>query len=280
MATRTRPKRLLVLANEAVGGNRLVEEILKRAGDPGNAEAMIVSPALVSSRVRLAVGDLDDAIAGARQRLQISVSALERAGIPARGEVGEAEPDLALHDAYVKFPADEVIVVAHEDEHASWLEKDLQEKVRRELSIPITYIEVAPRAAAPVVAEVKDVAPAAQQTAAAERAEERSTYYLPPLSARDRFALALGPLGTLALWLLASSCRGELAQDFSGDAGCVTIMVLALFGVVVTAIHVPALLLLRSGRYTSKGLADFMSLFMFVYFVPALAAAFVIAIAT
>ena len=40
----------------------------------------------------------------------------------------------------------------------------------------------------------------------------------------------------------------------------------------------PALLLLRSGRDTSQGLADFMSLFIFMYFIPALIAAVIIAL--
>jgi hypothetical protein len=276
METSTRAKRLLVVANEAVGSDRLVEEILKHAGDPRHAEVVIVSPALVSSPLRLAAGDVDPAIDEARRRLEISVDALRQAGLVASGEVGDAEPDLALHDAQVKYPADEVIVIAHPEEHATWFEKGLEERVSRELDIPITYIEVAPGRATP--SDVRDVAPTASKVAAEERAEERETYYLPPLSVRDRFALALGPLGTVVLWVLAATCRGEIPQDFRGDAGCVAISVLAVFAIVVTAIHVPLLLLLRSGRYTSKGLAEFMSLFLFVYFVPALLAATIIAI--
>jgi hypothetical protein len=272
-----RAKRILVLANEAVGSGRLVDEIVARAGDPDKAAVMIVSPALVSSPLDLAAGDVDDDIAGARRRLEISVYALRARGVEASGEVGEAEPDLALRDALVKFPADEVVVLAQPEESATWLEKDLLERVRRELTIPITHIEVKPADPAQV-AEVTDVEPKARRVAAEQRAEEFDANYLPPLSTRDRFALALGPLGTVALWLLASSCQGELPQDFSGDAACIAITVLAIFGTVTAAIHVPATLLLRSGRYTSRGLAEFMSLFMFVYFIPALVVATILAL--
>jgi len=271
----TGTKRVLVIANEAVGGEQLVEEIFKRAGD---GEVMIVSPALVASPLDLAAGDVDDEIQDARRRLQISVDALQQRGIQAAGEVGEAQPDLAMRDAMVKFPADEVIIVAHPQEYASWLEQDLLDRSRRELAIPITYIEVEPTRAAPVVREVTNVRPLGRQVAAAQRAEEFDADYLPPMPTRDRLALALGPLGTIALWLLASACQGELAHDFSGDAGCIVITLLAIFGLVITAIHVPALLLLRAGGSTSKGLTDFLSLTMLVYFPPAVLAALVIAV--
>jgi hypothetical protein len=272
----TGARRILVVANDVVGGDQLVEEIAKRVGDQQTAEVMIVSPALVSSPLDLAAGDVDDDIEAARGRLQQSVAALRQRGIQASGEVGEAEPGLALRDALVKFPADEVFIVAHPQESATWLEKDLLERVRRELTVPITYAEIDPRGEE--VRDVVEVEPVGREVAAAQRAEEFATDYLPPMSTRDRVALALGPLGTVALWLLASDCQGELAHDFAGDAGCIAITIMAIFGLVVTAIHVPALLLLRSGRGTSRGLADFMSLFMFVYFVPAVLASAVIAI--
>jgi hypothetical protein len=178
----------------------------------------------------------------------------------------------------VKFRADEVIIVAHPQEYATWLEQDLLDRARRELAIPVTYIEVEPDRAAPAVRDVTEVQPVGPRVAAEQRAEEFDADYLPPMPTRDRLALALGPLGTVALWLLASDCQGEIAHDVSGDAGCIAITLLAIFGLIITAIHVPALLLLRAGRSTSKGLTDFMSLTMLLYFPPALLAALVIAV--
>jgi hypothetical protein len=276
----TRSLRLLVVANEAVGGDRLVEEISKRAGDLDSAEVMIVSPARGASPLALAAGDVDDEIAQAHKRLESSVGALREKGIIARGEVGEAQPDLAMRDALVKFPADEVIIVAPPQEDATWLETDLLERVRREVTVPITYVEVEPHQQAPAVRDVKQVAPKGRQRAAERGREEADTDYLPPMPARDRAALLLGPLGTIALWLLTSSCQGQLAQDFGGtDAGCVALGILAIFALIITAIHVPALLLLRSGRYTSEGLAGFMSKTILFYIPAALLAGLIIAIA-
>ena len=264
-----------MLANEVIGRGQLVEEVLRRAD---HAELMIVSPARVASPLDLAAGDVDDDIDEARRRLHASVDALRQKGIQVSGEVGEAEPDLALRDAMAKFAADEVMIIAHPEESATWLEKDLLERARRELAVPITYVEVEPGAGEPAVRDVRDVSPKGPQVAAEQAAEEFETDYLPPMPRRDRFALALALLGTLALWLLAADCRGHLPHDFSGDAGCIAITVLAIFGLIIAAIHVPALLLLRSGRSTSKGLAEFMSSFIYVYFVPALIAAVIIAL--
>ena len=136
----TTAKRLLVVANEAVTGEKLVDEIARRIGDLDNAEVMIVSPARVASPLDLAAGDVDDEIEEAERRLEASVGALRERGIIARGEVGEAEPDLATRDGLVKFPADEVLIVAPPPEDSTWLEKDLLERVRREVNVPVSYV--------------------------------------------------------------------------------------------------------------------------------------------
>src|SRR5918992_4949240 len=86
--------RVLVVANEVVGGSRLVDEVVRRARD-GAAQVKIVSPALVDSPLKLGAGEVDDAIEDARRRLQASVHALEHEGVEASGDVGEADPNLA-----------------------------------------------------------------------------------------------------------------------------------------------------------------------------------------
>jgi hypothetical protein len=245
-----------------------------------DAEVMIVSPARVASPLDLAAGDVDSEIEEARQRLQASIEALREKGIQTRGDVGEAEPDLAMRDALATFPADEVIIVAPPQDEATWLEKDLLDRVRRELTIPITYVEVAPRSEDSAVRDVKEVRPEGRQRAAQRVREEAETDYLPPMTPRERAALALGPIGTIALFLLASTCQGELAHDFGGtDAACVTIMLLAIGALILTAIHVPALLLLRGGRHTSEGLRSFMANAILLYMPPALLAGVILAIA-
>ena len=65
---------------------------------------MVVAPALVDSALKLGAGDLDSARARAERRLFASVEALRRAGLHATGEVGDADPNVALTDVLRSSP--------------------------------------------------------------------------------------------------------------------------------------------------------------------------------
>jgi len=253
------PHRVLILANEVIGDDALVHEIMRHVeGRP--AQVRIVSPAIVESPLDLAAGDVDDEIAGAGRRLEASIAALERAGITATGGVGDADPNLALEDGLRLFSADEVIMVVHPRERRSWLEEDVVEKARRAVHVPITVIEVDTGPGTQAMRDVRAVAPAADAADAERRREARGADYLPPMSRQDRTALFVGPLGCIALALLAIDCQGDFHVDLgTADAGCITSYVLGAYAVIVTAIHVPAILVLQGERYAG-GLKRFMSL--------------------
>src|SRR4051794_26172556 len=78
-------RRILVVANETVVGRKLREAIRSAAGD-SRANVLVVTPAL-NTPLRHWTSDEDGARAAAEDRLQRSVSELERLGIGARGEV-------------------------------------------------------------------------------------------------------------------------------------------------------------------------------------------------
>jgi hypothetical protein len=249
--------RMVILANEAIGDEALVREILRHA-EGRQAEARIVAPTLVRSPLDLAAGDVDDDIEEARRRLDESIAALQRHGIRASGTVGEADPNLALEDALRLFPADEVIIVVHPRERRTWLEEDVVERARRAVRAPVTVIEVEPEGE-PAVKDVKQV-PSAADAADANRDQEAfETDYLPPMPPRDRAALIVGPLGCIALAFLAIDCQGDVGVDFEpADFGCITSWVLGVYSFIITAIHVPAILVLQGERYAG-GLRSFMS---------------------
>jgi hypothetical protein len=250
--------RIVILANEVIGDEALVHEILRHT-EGRQAEARIVAPALVSSRLDLAAGQVDDDIQEARRRLDESIRALERHGIKASGTVGEADPNLALEDALRLFPADEVIIVIHPRERRTWLEEDAVEQARRAVRTPVTVIEVEPDADTPTVKDVKEVPPAADAADADRDQEAFEADYLPPMPPRDRAALIVGPLGCIALALLAIDCQGDIGVDFRpADFGCITSWVLGVYAFIITAIHVPAILVLQGERYAG-GLRSFMS---------------------
>jgi hypothetical protein len=255
----TSTRRVIVVANEVLGGDQLLDEVTRHVGDNVNAEVMVVSPALVGSPLDLAAGNVDDDISAARRRLEASVRALQQRGIHATGEVGESDPNLAIQDAVAKFAADEVIIVAHPRERANWQEKDVVERAKRDLTVPITYIEVESGGPAPGVRDVKDVRPEGDRVAADRAQAEFETDYFPPMSRTDRLTLAVGVLGILALWLLAANCQGDLFHDYSADdPACIALLTIASLMTTVTIMHVTMLLLLRSGNYRG-GLTRFIS---------------------
>ena len=123
--------RVLVLANETVGGQALLAEIQNRCKGR-TSEILVVVPALTSSRMEHWTSDVDGAVEEATARLDESLRRMEAAGINARGHVGDHhEPNAALEDALRAFPADEVIISTHPPERSKWLERGVVDEGAR-----------------------------------------------------------------------------------------------------------------------------------------------------
>jgi hypothetical protein len=131
--------RVLVVANETVGGEELMETIA-RVAQP-STELLVVAPALTSP-VRHWVSDVDGARADAESRLQASVSRLASTGLAVRGEIGDEDPLVAIEDALRTFGADEIVISTHPEGRSNWLEQDLISKARARFAIPITHVVV------------------------------------------------------------------------------------------------------------------------------------------
>ena len=132
--------RVLVLANETVGGRALLDEIRNRAKG-GSAEILVVTPA-ITSQVKHWVSDTDQAYEDADERRARSVAAIQAEGLEARGMVGDSDPNVAVEDALRGFPADEVIISTHPPERSRWLERGVVERAQREIDLPITHVVV------------------------------------------------------------------------------------------------------------------------------------------
>ncbi len=133
-------RRILVIANETVGGEALRNEIRGRS-EGYTAEVLVVTPAL-NSPVRHWTSDEDQARADAQQRLEASLERLGRAGIAARGEVGDGDPLQAIEDALRTFGADEVIISTHPEGRSNWLERGVVSGARERFAVPITHVVV------------------------------------------------------------------------------------------------------------------------------------------
>jgi hypothetical protein len=133
-------RRILVVANETVGGHTLRSMILEKSLDV-REEVLVVTPAL-NSPLRHWVSDEDDARAAAQERLNASLAKLAEAGVQARGEVGDGDPLQAMEDALRTFGADEIIISTHPEGRSNWLERGVVEKARERFAVPITHVVV------------------------------------------------------------------------------------------------------------------------------------------
>jgi membrane protein implicated in regulation of membrane protease activity len=133
-------RRILVIANETVGGETLREEIRRRAEDY-EERVRVICPTLLS-RVRYIASDEDEARAKAQERLDHSLSRLREVGVNCEGEVGEADPLQAIEDALRTFGADEIIISTHPEGRSLWLERGIVQGARERFDVPITHIVV------------------------------------------------------------------------------------------------------------------------------------------
>jgi GABA permease len=133
--------RLLVVANETVGGEALIEEIRRRCHGRG-CEILVVTPALAASRASHWASDIDEAIELARQRMELSLIAIGELGLKARGEIGDSDPNVAIEDALRVFPADEIVISTHPPERSRWLEHGVVDHARERIDLPVTHVVV------------------------------------------------------------------------------------------------------------------------------------------
>ena len=119
--------RILVVVDEAVAGDELRDSLVAHLGE-GRGEVFVVAPALAASALKHTMGDVDDAIGPAAERLRRTLDELRKVGIEANGEVGDSEPLQAINDEIQKFHPDRVVVVAHRGEEGAFAEKGLLEQ--------------------------------------------------------------------------------------------------------------------------------------------------------
>ncbi len=132
--------RILVVANETVGGAELLAELSGRVGT-SRARVLVVCPAL-NSPLRHWVSDEDEARDAAQDRLDQSLASMREAGIAANGEIGDGDPIQAIEDAMRTFSPDELIISTHPAGRSHWLERGVVERARERFAIEITHVVV------------------------------------------------------------------------------------------------------------------------------------------
>jgi GABA permease len=132
--------RILVVANETVGGAELLGVIREHAGGR-SVRVLVVCPAL-NSPLKHWVSDEDDARSAAQARLDQSLAGMRAAGLDAEGEIGDGDPIQAIEDALRTFQPDELILSTHPAGRSHWLERGVVEKARERFDLPLTHVIV------------------------------------------------------------------------------------------------------------------------------------------
>jgi hypothetical protein len=134
-------RRILVIANETVGGTALRETIREKAEGYPSSRVHVVAPAL-NTPVRHWASDEDPARRAAEERLRASLDRLRAGGIDASGEVGDGEPLQAMEDGLRLFDADEIVISTHPEGRSHWLEKGVVSAARERFAVPVTHVVV------------------------------------------------------------------------------------------------------------------------------------------
>jgi hypothetical protein len=134
-------RRILVIANETVGGTALRDTIREKAEGYPSSKVHVVAPAL-NTLVRHWASDEDPARRAAEERLRNSLDRLRAGGIDASGEVGDGEPLQAMEDGLRLFDADEIVISTHPEGRSHWLEKGVVAAARERFAVPVTHVVV------------------------------------------------------------------------------------------------------------------------------------------
>jgi GABA permease len=133
-------RRVLVVANETVGGEELMDA-LGEIALAGQARFHVRAPAL-NSRLKTWTSDEDPAREAAQKRLNATMRRLRDIGIEAEGEIGDVDPLVAVQDAVRTFRPTEIVVSTHPEGRSNWLERGVVAALRDRYDVPVTHVVV------------------------------------------------------------------------------------------------------------------------------------------
>jgi hypothetical protein len=138
------PHRILVVANETVGGRALIDKVKETAEEAHQrGEPFSVTVVCPQNQPKSGYVIYEDSVrTAAENRLATTLAQLREIGIDADGEVMDPDPYSATMDAIGAYGADEIIVSTHPDTRSGWLRRDLIDRLRDESGLPIHHVVV------------------------------------------------------------------------------------------------------------------------------------------
>src|SRR5215218_2738837 len=130
---------VLVLANETIGGGKLLDAVRERGAD-GNTRFHVVVP---QTKPRHGNVIYDEAVRDSAQvRVDLALAFMREEGIEGTGEVGDADPFNAAMDAVGHQQIDEILISTLPATSSSWLRRDLPERLQVATGLPVEHVVV------------------------------------------------------------------------------------------------------------------------------------------
>lgn len=130
-------RRILLVANQTAGGPELKREIRRRMSQGPCVFRLIVPATPPSQHATWEEGEARDI---ARRRMAAAIEEMRRLGADITGAVGDASPVLAINDALIEQPCDEIILSTLPPGVSRWLKRDLPHRIEQRFGLPVTTV--------------------------------------------------------------------------------------------------------------------------------------------
>jgi hypothetical protein len=245
---------ILVLANETIGGEKLLDAIRERARE-GDARFHVVVPL---TRPRHGNVIYDEAVRDSAQvRVDLALAFMREEGLEGTGEVGDTDPLNAAKDAIAEHGITEILVSTLPATSSGWLRRDLIQALEAETGLPVRHV-VVDLAAEGLPFDVTLVV--ANQTAASpelvsllkQRAEEGPRRFIIVIPQDDGLGTAVrGARERLKRLLASLADSGVVAAGLIGDPDPYTATMNA-----VQFFHISEIIISTLPETRSKWVAD------------------------
>ncbi len=145
-------KRVLVVADQTLGGDQFWEAVAARAA-AGPASFFVVVPAapppedVFDTAVAAYGGSLpveEDVVDETSVRLERVLASLRSEGIAVEGAIGDPDPVVAIEEAMDGSPYDEIILSTLPPGVSRWLGLDVVRRVEEAWGVPVTHVAGSP----------------------------------------------------------------------------------------------------------------------------------------
>ena len=128
---------VLIVANETIGGQKLVDAVRARAAE-GDVRFVLCVP---QNRPRSGLVIYDESVFDAAQaRVDLALSFMHAEGFDAIGEVGDPDPYTAIMNALQYFRVDDIVISTFAETKSGWLRTDLIERVKNATGKPVEHV--------------------------------------------------------------------------------------------------------------------------------------------